>query len=111
MAAASIYQAMYGQENPNEPGQTSIPATFQIVYFIGEWAWYDLIFFQNFPWNDFHRYFHRRDIAIDGLWWASSVTSSTVTIDILIRFSTDPRLILRLETGQKSGETSRERIR
>jgi len=35
MAAASIYQAMYGQENPNEPGQTSIPATFQIVYFIG----------------------------------------------------------------------------
>ena len=50
MAAASIYQAMYGQENPNEPGQTSIPATFQIVYFIGEGAWYDLIFFQNLKW-------------------------------------------------------------
>ena len=37
MAAASIYQAMYGQENPNDPGQPSIPATFQIVFFIGIW--------------------------------------------------------------------------
>ena len=36
MAAASIYQAMYGEENPNHPGQISIPATFQIVYFIGK---------------------------------------------------------------------------
>lgn len=34
-AAAAIYQAMYGQENPHELGSTSIPATFQIVYFIG----------------------------------------------------------------------------
>jgi len=35
MAAASIYQAMYGQPNPNEPDEISVPATFQIVYFIG----------------------------------------------------------------------------
>ena len=59
MAAASIYQAMYGQENPNEPGQMSIPATFQIVYFIGKEA--------RERANDrftLHRYFHRyRSIA------------------------------------------------
>jgi len=35
MAAASIYQAMYGQPDPNDAEKTSIPATFQVVYFIG----------------------------------------------------------------------------
>jgi NADH dehydrogenase [ubiquinone] 1 alpha subcomplex assembly factor 5 len=38
MAAASVYQTMYGQPHPDNPDEKSVPATFQIVYFIGKFG-------------------------------------------------------------------------